>query len=274
MGCDLCEHKSCCPCFLYFNPRTHVGCDAKPQRKFLEILKFQSTHPRGVRQRCEITAGDTGEFQSTHPRGVRPTGSIGMIILILISIHAPTWGATHDRTGARDVGQNFNPRTHVGCDFLGIFRTRGPRYFNPRTHVGCDLRRPLPRPKRSSDFNPRTHVGCDESRLSLCRSPLISIHAPTWGATPCESLVESEAIFQSTHPRGVRLQNSPENADALKFQSTHPRGVRPDKVEEAVLSAIFQSTHPRGVRRVRGGGRGFAFDFNPRTHVGCDLSAP
>ena len=32
---------------------------------------------------------------------------------------------------------------------------------------------------------------------------------------------------------------------------------------------LFQSTHPRGgATGVRGGGRGFAFDFNPRTHVG------
>ena len=32
-------------------------------------------------------------------------------------------------------------------------------------------------------FNPRTHVGCDEcGTVAVCVS-LVSIHAPTWGAT-------------------------------------------------------------------------------------------
>jgi len=33
---------------------------------------FQSTHPRGVRRSCVIRHPLTLEFQSTHPRGVRP----------------------------------------------------------------------------------------------------------------------------------------------------------------------------------------------------------
>ena len=33
----------------------------------------------------------------------------------------------------------------------------------------------------------------------------------------------------------------------------------------------FQSTHPRGVRLKQITGLAEAFNFNPRTHVGCDL---
>ena len=34
-----------------------------------------------------------------------------------ISIHAPTWGATKTEFDGRTLEENFNPRTHVGCDF-------------------------------------------------------------------------------------------------------------------------------------------------------------
>ena len=79
-------------------------------------------------------------------------------------------------------------------------------------------------------------------------------------------------MFQSTHPRGVRLTGTRESAARLLFQSTHPRGVRLYRLELeagikkvsihapawgatdedlalAVGGLVFQSTHPRGVRR-------------------------
>ena len=121
--------------------------------------------------------------------------------------------------------RNFNPRTHVGCDAIKFpsqllsrsFQSTHPRgvrrsafwqtlanvYFNPRTHVGCDDRNRIPR-TRSPYFNPRTHVGCDTVTGYLEHVLPISIHAPTWGATPAVSLLKDSLIFQSTHPRGVR----------------------------------------------------------------------
>ena len=33
-----------------------------------------------------------------------------------ISIHAPTWGATVYYLTNHHFGDNFNPRTHMGCD--------------------------------------------------------------------------------------------------------------------------------------------------------------
>ena len=59
-----------------FNPRTHVGCDSSCIRMYMSVSGFQSTHPRGVRP------GDG--WRGDHE--------------IIVSIHAPTWGAT---TGLR-----------------------------------------------------------------------------------------------------------------------------------------------------------------------------
>ena len=33
-----------------------------------------------------------------------------------ISIHAPMWGATRNEPNLNGKTQDFNPRTHVGCD--------------------------------------------------------------------------------------------------------------------------------------------------------------
>ena len=55
------------------------------------------------------------------------------------------------------------------------------------------------------------------------------------------------------------------------FQSTHPRGVRLLIVATASSSLEFQSTHPRGVRRFALPSSCLIISFNPRTHEGCDL---
>ena len=145
-----------------------------------------------------------------------------------ISIHAPTWGATFvmaraslplpyfnprthvgcDTSQMRSVRlwNDFNPRTHVGCDRMNVSVTYSYRNFNPRTHVGCDPIQKL-LCVHLLNFNPRTHVGCDENFVDTFRFFLmISIHAPTWGATYNAFTLLYSVLFQSTHPRGVRPQ--------------------------------------------------------------------
>ena len=75
-------------------------------------------------------------------------------------------------------------------------------------------------------FNPRTHVGCDKNRVYATDIKDVSIHAPTWGATPCKRRPPVRYWFQSTHPRGVRLVTEKGITGFGVFQSTHPRGVR------------------------------------------------
>ena len=99
-------------------------------------------------------------FQSTHPRGVRPVYLHTCTLYLPISIHAPTWGATSEKvmSFADAQFQSTHPR---GVRHSGKF---GRGYI---VH-----------------FNPRTHVGCDPCNLNATVFLIISIHAPTWGATP------------------------------------------------------------------------------------------
>ena len=149
--------------------------------------------------------GSILSFQSTHPCGVRRVKVAKSANLSVISIHAPTWGATLGGRWSRDCGLYFNPRTHVGCDRIQGNALLRWKNFNPRTHVGCDLDSKII-VGNARNFNPRTHVGCDDITRStaaiilrfqsthprgvrhsesdkLRDSALISIHAPTWGAT-------------------------------------------------------------------------------------------
>ena len=159
VGCDTaCRFRS----FLHpnFNPRTHVGCDL-----IREAIKIRSGdfNPR-THVGCDLSIFTTVPYISNfNPRThVGCDNLAGDIFRISgISIHAPTWGATISSGVYPLTTLNFNPRTHVGCDH-GSIRQRARDYnFNPRTHVGCDLLR----------------------RDELSRIAFISIHAPTWGAT-------------------------------------------------------------------------------------------
>ena len=111
---------------------------------------------------------------------------------------------------------SFNPRTHEGCDAFHILPSLRLLCFNPRTHEGCDNTMHI-RCNTIKRFNPRTHEGCDYPYSSLLISSKVSIHAPTRGATK-EFMPDGKRTksFQSTHPRGVRLQ-------PLKRKKTKPR---------------------------------------------------
>ena len=146
-------------------------------------VQFQSTHPRGVRLMVEGYNIAFKLFQSTHPRGVRPT-KVSPIAEI------PSFQSTHPR-GVRHYGQ------HV-CNSTAIFQSTHPRGVRLQQHRASD--HPV------CHFNPRTHVGCDRCKGTTNFCNCISIHAPTWGATCCVSPSSSDRVFQSTHPRGVRLQ--------------------------------------------------------------------
>ena len=103
--------------------------------------------------------------------------------IALVSIHAPTRGATAFSVLRGTPARSFNPRTHEGCDLQCCKAIRLHRSFNPRTHEGCDkyLRKSS---EYKTGFNPRTHEGCDFRRTRQS---------------------DGNVLFQSTHPRGVRL---------------------------------------------------------------------
>ena len=181
-GCDDFARLCVAP-ISNFNPRTHEGCDDITD--FLLILReisihaptrgatsaipltpsvsirFQSTHPRGVRLIRPSFARHSVAFQSTHPRGVRRVLELHIDEPREISIHAPTRGATTASEHGRHRCSHFNPRTHEGCDAEKKW-LRETSYTFQSTH---------PRGVRLI--------------LSLLYylSITISIHAPTRGAT-------------------------------------------------------------------------------------------
>jgi hypothetical protein len=97
-------------------------------------------------------------------------------------------------------------------------------------------------------FNPRAHVGRDELDGAGLLVSMVSIHAPTWGATFSTSWLRSPT----------------------EFQSTRPRGARPEADVRAVFTELFQSTRPCGARRPRPPRSRSTTSFNPRARVGRD----
>ena len=152
-----------------FNPRTHEGCDSSEAGNIYRSPSFQSTHPRGVRLSSSYLKQTSDLFQSTHPRGVRLVTTITDIILIQVSIHAPTRGAT----------RYYDKNTLV--------------YMFQSTHPRGVRRLPTRHRARLRRFNPRTHEGCDRATQPTRASNQVSIHAPTRGATTGSS-------FYPSHP--------------------------------------------------------------------------
>ena len=100
--------------FQFTHPR---GVRSETSRKPSSPPRFQFTHPRGVRRASSLAICTLrSTFQFTHPRGVRQQlvteGSPGSVV----SIHAPTRGATHRRSRAGHSPGCFNSRTREGCD--------------------------------------------------------------------------------------------------------------------------------------------------------------
>ena len=213
-------------------------------------LRFQSTHPRGVRRLqprqyqgaaagfnprtrvgCDIPTfvelAERRMFQSTHPRGVR---------------HEPLQDGP-------DHKHRFNPRTRVGCDAPPLVRTSVPSCFNPRTRVGCDAKAPASSTPRSRFQSTHPRGVRPEPGDHAQQNGDVSIHAPAWGATITAST--GGAMGSCFNPRtrvGCDTRPCWVAAMPCTFQSTHPRGVRPAASQQARSTIQFQSTHPRGVR--------------------------
>ena len=232
---------------LYFNPRTHVGCDLNRTCRRHRNRHFNPRTHVG----CDV------EVLLCHYR-------VGDI-----SIHAPTWGATLDFQGNGRHPGNFNPRTHVGCDrcggvlclcvgisihaptwgatsrIIGGFTTMcisihaptwgatfgasgGSRTLLFQSTHPRGVRHTCNTCRRSGrHFNPRTHVGCD---FRLC----------------------VEAFFhQDFNPR------------------TH---VGCDLINYTRFFVITISIHAPtwGATNKEHKSLSSCLHFNPRTHVGCD----
>jgi len=140
-------------------------------------------------------------------------------------------------------------------------------------------------------------VGRDSIAIMVpLRLSIVSIHAPAWGATQHKRLGLYCNQFQSTRPRGARLdyatilgesgwsfnprarvgrdiKSSEAVQNCITFQSTRPRGARRYARQAVQWHLLFQSTRPRGARRDCIGVPSSRSCFNPRARVGRDKAA-
>ena len=141
---------------------------------------FQSTRPRGARQ-YELLLLPAG-------KGFNPRARVGRDLVIkceedfvMVSIHAPAWGATAFFQSYLFDYVCFNPRARVGRDVVVFvtalnhgFQSTRPRGARRLGGAGALV---------FKCFNPRARVGRDDIGYGQCNSRRVSIHAPAWGAT-------------------------------------------------------------------------------------------
>ena len=260
------QHSRCnirsTPCF---NPRAHVGRDCYRAGWRSGAMGFQSTRPRGARPLGNDHQLKHVWFQSTRPRGAR-LRQHRQSQLHEVSIHAPTWGATKDCFYTWQEYPGFNPRAHVGRDVEWLVlattlrvsihaptwgattivsRTRTIICFNPRAHVGRDTMTYQGLAGRT--FQSTRPRGARHATGIVARLYLVSIHAPTWGATATGSVIVSPSVFQSTRPRGARRKNI--GTKDCKTVSIHaPTWGATGFYSSPRKKRLFQSTRPRGAR--------------------------
>ena len=169
--------------------------------------------------------------------------------------------------------KRFNSRTREGCDCRRAARHLDSPRFNSRTREGCDYNTPNHFGDANS-FNSRTREGCD-----FLRSP--------------KDL--ASALFQFTHPGGVRLRLFGYKLPILVVSIHAPGRGATCAVRADTALTRFQFTHPGGVRRapaqcshqrcsvsIHAPGRGATPKtctdivgrierFNSRTREGCDF---
>ena len=143
---------------------------------------------------------------------------------------------------------SFNPRSHEGSDYTASPYRKQSSCFNPRSHEGSDSLAWTNLHSLTS-FNPRSHEGSDVVQRVVRRVLMIvSIHAPTRGATSGSESCASSSGFQSTLPRGERRIGF---AIQLHHQGFNPRSHEGSDTPifcNPAVTALFQSTLPRGER--------------------------
>ena len=273
-----------------FNPRTPVGCDRSAGRARSEqkisihapqwgatkmidstntMMKFQSTHPSGVRR---IRFGLHQSGNHFNPR--TPVGC---------DHHPPPrWNAW-----------NFNPRTPVGCD-VGHLSGFGARQVISIHAPQWGATKRGFRRKIDAEFQSTHPSGVRLDGVAGSASPVAFQSTHPSGVRPAmKNAIMLQFKFQSTHPSGVRRGRCADPRLIVEFQSTHPSGVRPSfRWRVSFFYAISIHAPQWGATGQRGWNLGHSvisihapqwgatrarsrlaprrLHFNPRTPVGCD----
>jgi len=149
----------------------------------------------------------------------------------IVSIHAPAWGATVERIRAGILSREVSIHapawgaTSGGasrCGGVPLFQSTHPRGVRPMSNSGdvvphfVSIHAPAwgatrRAKKRGKTIKVSIHApawGATGVIFQYLGGQIVSIHAPAWGATKTWHINLLWALFQSTHPRGVRLYDT------------------------------------------------------------------
>ena len=146
-------------------------------------LTLQNFNPRSHERSDHITQSFVFRFFNFNPRSHERSDHFQRTLwrlLCHISIHAPTRGATSPGT------------TPLRWHWFQYTLPREERHITPEQW------------EQLKNFNPRSHERSDNYIPDEFKSYIISIHAPTRGATMTSDETGMVAIFQSTLPREER----------------------------------------------------------------------
>ena len=101
---------------LHFNPRSREGSDTTSWQNRFTVFLFQSTLPRGERQRTSPGLHQRSFISIHAPARGATTRAAKPRAAMPISIHAPARGATEVKNGNFQTMSDFNPRSREGSD--------------------------------------------------------------------------------------------------------------------------------------------------------------
>ena len=199
----------------------------------------RAVHPAGTTERVSIHAPTRGATASRTRRPSADSVSIhaptrgatlsgrNKIMEAQVSIHAPTRGATWTVPGAGvHLHHRFDPRPHARGDLPLRSWYSLVKSFDPRPHARGD---PPLQPEQSTIqcFDPRPHArgDCAPSRSAASALEIVSIHAPTRGATR-QHVPRSSGQRVSIHAptRGATVSVSPLESSVIVSIHAPTRG--------------------------------------------------
>ena len=195
-GDDPCGH------FRNFNPRSYKRSDVSIAFIIPAVYLFQSTLLQEERRISVATANGISPF----------------------SIHAPTRGATRHLHNVPASPVYFNPRSYKRSDRDKVEDMIGIGDFNPRSYKRSD-KVGYASENEPSDFNPRSYKRSDGVKhLERVHILLISIHAPTRGATASPCAITSST--ENFNPRSYKRSDTKLQCNVTLFAYFNPRSYK------------------------------------------------
>jgi len=131
------------------------------------VIQFQSTRPHGARRSSPCSRPVSTRFQSTRPHGARLVLIVVVVVNEIVSIHAPTRGAT-----LKTLKSNNLIRVSIHASTRGATVLTPPRTSAASVSIHAPTRGATQRLYSKycifESFNPRAHTGRDLPLSPCC----------------------------------------------------------------------------------------------------------